>query len=1070
MSGNVIEQTVSVPVASPRTQAQEILAGYVLQEPLGTGSYGEVWRAVGPGGLQKAVKILFGTHDGPVADAELKSLEHVRELRHPFLLSLERIEIVNGRLVIVTELAEMSLEERFAAHQRQGRKGIPRDELLGYLRDAADALDFMSEKHGLQHLDIKPANLLLQGGHVKVADFGLIKDIRQAEQSLVAGYTPLYAPPELLSGRPCDRSDQYSLAVVYQIMLTGTPPFAGRTTAHLAAQHLHSPPDLSGLPACDRAAVARALSKNPLGRFQNCRQLIDQLSLAVPSTKPAGGGRDTGSASARGASSSAGTRPAPAIRKAPAAKITPRPPVSLEAKQPSFRPAVFVSLGGLAGQVLRTLQSRIRSRFGPDAEIPAWRFVALDSEPRPTRSALPTGNDVWQQLELPLRTAGEYRTGSPELLGWLSRRWLFNVPRSGLVEGIRPLGRLAFVDHCDEVRQALKQALVSATSDSARQAATQATGSEFETGAPDVVLLASISGGTGSGAVLDAGYLLQDVLEELKLPATRLVGVLLHATGSREQARLVQRANAVACLEELRHFTTPALGYPGDPACRLPRNGSGPFPHSYVVHLGDELSDDAYGTRIEELAEYLYRGTATPARQFIEICRRPGDQSAQTSALRTFGVGMPTARMRLDLGDRPDRLCGETLLRWIGEPANAAETASAAADARSWAANLLAQTKLKSSALLALATSLLDKDAQQQANTVLKRRIEQYGRDAACALVASIDADFAAPAAADASEPIVVLRAQIHAQIDAMGARLAEIFGTRLLEYGDNSAQRLLAVHEAVHELLLELTKLGRELATLPQTMEQERLALAQKLSPPAASARGAAAPRRLDDLFAGLQRYTMLRFCLGMYEQLAECVGQIQAAVGATSELVLRCRQAIHKLQRQFTPAGSSNPAAAPGDLTSLGVSFDESLRSQQRLRPSSLSEISEADLARFGEALRGEAVEFLMSHVPAQPGADNPTQTKQPDATPLLLDAAAGCRALAVLPSEDAVGRWQRSLETRLGLCVTPLVDSDERMFLCCEADGLSLDAVIAHLAGDDPAIAETARRLHTRTDVEW
>ena len=74
--------------------------------------------------------------------------------------------------------------------RREGKTGIPRTELLSYLRDAAEALDFMYEQHGLQHLDIKPANLLLQGSHAKVADFGMTKDIRSKDVSLVGGFGP----------------------------------------------------------------------------------------------------------------------------------------------------------------------------------------------------------------------------------------------------------------------------------------------------------------------------------------------------------------------------------------------------------------------------------------------------------------------------------------------------------------------------------------------------------------------------------------------------------------------------------------------------------------------------------------------------------------------------------------------------------------------------------------------------------------------------------------------------------------------------------------------------------------
>ena len=141
-------------------------------------------------------------------ERELRALELIKQLRHPFLLSLERIEIVHGRLVIVTELAEGSVKDRFDACRRENLPGIPREELLRYLRDAADALDYMSDAHGLQHLDIKPENLLLLANHIKVADFGLVKNVRQSDASIVGGMTPLYAAPDAIvidtTGRPVD--------------------------------------------------------------------------------------------------------------------------------------------------------------------------------------------------------------------------------------------------------------------------------------------------------------------------------------------------------------------------------------------------------------------------------------------------------------------------------------------------------------------------------------------------------------------------------------------------------------------------------------------------------------------------------------------------------------------------------------------------------------------------------------------------------------------------------------------------------------------------------------------------
>ncbi len=238
----------------------EPIQGYVLRDKLGAGGYGEVWLADAPGGLKKAIKFIFGSLDESRANSELKALQRIRQVTHPFLLSLERIEIVDGQLIIVTELADGSLTDRFKKFRDDGYVGIRREQLLDYLRDAADALDFLCQKHDLQHLDVKPANMLLVADRVKVADFGLVKDIQSQSMSMLGGMTPTYAAPEMFDGRPGRFSDQYSLRFVYQELLTGTLPFNGRTTAQLASEHLHRAPNLDPVPPGDRP-VSRESSR-----------------------------------------------------------------------------------------------------------------------------------------------------------------------------------------------------------------------------------------------------------------------------------------------------------------------------------------------------------------------------------------------------------------------------------------------------------------------------------------------------------------------------------------------------------------------------------------------------------------------------------------------------------------------------------------------------------------------------------------------------------------------------------------------------------------------------------------
>src|SRR4051794_11074200 len=212
----------------------EPIPGYRLIEPLGSGGFGEAWKCEAPGGIHKAIKFVFGNlntldSEGARAEQELKALHRVKEVRHPFVLSMDRIEVVEGELVIVMELADKNLHEAYEECVGAGLVGIPRDTLLRYIRDAAEALDHMNEKHGLQHLDIKPRNLFLVSDRVKVADFGLVKHLERSGASGVLGaVTPLYAAPETFTNDISERSDQYSLAIVYQELLTGQRPFNGK--------------------------------------------------------------------------------------------------------------------------------------------------------------------------------------------------------------------------------------------------------------------------------------------------------------------------------------------------------------------------------------------------------------------------------------------------------------------------------------------------------------------------------------------------------------------------------------------------------------------------------------------------------------------------------------------------------------------------------------------------------------------------------------------------------------------------------------------------------------------------
>ena len=142
------------------------------------------------------------------------------------------------------------------------------------MEEAAEVLDLMNNQHQLQHLDIKPQNLFLICNHVKVADFGLVKDLEGMRGTMTGGVTPVYAAPETFEDVITRYCDQYSLAIVYQELLTGVRPFGGTSAQQLLMQHLREPPNVTPLPGPDRMAVAKALAKKPEDRFPSCLHLV----------------------------------------------------------------------------------------------------------------------------------------------------------------------------------------------------------------------------------------------------------------------------------------------------------------------------------------------------------------------------------------------------------------------------------------------------------------------------------------------------------------------------------------------------------------------------------------------------------------------------------------------------------------------------------------------------------------------------------------------------------------------------------------------------------------------------
>ena len=217
-------------------------------------------------------------------DRFVREIETVARLAHPHILPLFDSGEADGLPYFVMPFVPgESLRDRILREQQ-----LPVEDAMEIARNVASALGY-AHSHGIVHRDIKPANILLAGGHAIVADFGVARAISAAidgdaeRQGEMFG-TPLYMSPEQLTGssRLDGRSDLYSLGCVLYEMLAGHPPFQGRTTEEVRAQHLlDTPPSIASLgrdiPAEVDETLRRLLAKVPADRFATAEQLADGL-------------------------------------------------------------------------------------------------------------------------------------------------------------------------------------------------------------------------------------------------------------------------------------------------------------------------------------------------------------------------------------------------------------------------------------------------------------------------------------------------------------------------------------------------------------------------------------------------------------------------------------------------------------------------------------------------------------------------------------------------------------------------------------------------------------------------
>ncbi len=269
---------------------------YRLQEKLGEGGFGAVYRAVHAViGKVAAVKILQLAYSSSpqMVSRFVAEARAVNQIRHKNIIDIFAFgRLTDGRHYFVMELLEgESLQQLLS---REGR--LPVERALKILRPVARALD-AAHAAGIAHRDLKPDNVFLahdedSGTVPKLLDFGIAKLLdstssgHKTETGTPIG-TPHYMSPEQCRGLSVDqRTDVYSFGILTYRILTGELPFDARTSLDVMFQQIHQHPRpvsmvQSELPDSFDEPIAAMLAKEPVDRPESVETALDALAQAA---------------------------------------------------------------------------------------------------------------------------------------------------------------------------------------------------------------------------------------------------------------------------------------------------------------------------------------------------------------------------------------------------------------------------------------------------------------------------------------------------------------------------------------------------------------------------------------------------------------------------------------------------------------------------------------------------------------------------------------------------------------------------------------------------------------------
>ena len=283
----VIQIAGSVP--GQRHSMKSKLGHYDVVSELGRGGMGVVLKGFEPAlNRHVAIKVLSEAlaHDPSVVERFSREARAMAALNDPHIIQVYFIGEDQGQPFFVMEYVEGETLSALIKREHRLTPERAREILLQAASGLATAHDM-----GVIHRDIKPGNLMLNArGMVKVADFGIALATKDLSKKLTSTGefvgTPGYLSPEVCLGKVVDeRSDIFSLGIVFFEMLTGKMPFTDESPLGLMLEVVRAEvPDVRQLNGSvddnTYSILKRMIAKNPDERFPNCHELVDALKLA----------------------------------------------------------------------------------------------------------------------------------------------------------------------------------------------------------------------------------------------------------------------------------------------------------------------------------------------------------------------------------------------------------------------------------------------------------------------------------------------------------------------------------------------------------------------------------------------------------------------------------------------------------------------------------------------------------------------------------------------------------------------------------------------------------------------